>query len=185
MTETLSTSMVTGLVRLSYAHLFEPASINGSQPKFSVSIIIPKSDKKTIADINAAVEAAKQSGVAKYGGKIPAVLKLPLRDGDAERPDDAAYKNSYFLNASSAQRPGIVDVKRQAILDADAVYSGCYGLVSINCYPFNTNGNKGVAVGLNHVMKIKDGEALSGREDANTAFANVSTDAYVEENDDL
>lgn len=105
-----STKVVTGVVRLSYANVWEPASINGSNPKYSVSLIIPKSDKQTLDAINAAVDAAIKEGVAKFGGKIPnkAALKLPLRDGDTER-DDEAYKNSFFVNANSTTAPQIVD----------------------------------------------------------------------------
>ena len=100
-----STKVVTGVVRLSYANVWEPASINGSNPKYSVSLIIPKSDKQTLDAINAAVDAAIKEGVAKFGGKIPnkAALKLPLRDGDTER-DDEAYKNSFFVNANSTTK---------------------------------------------------------------------------------
>ena len=86
-----STKVVTGVVRLSYEHIWEPSSINGSTPKYSASLIIPKDDKKTVADINAAIEAALQQGAPKFGGKVPnkAALKLPLRDGDTEREDEA------------------------------------------------------------------------------------------------
>ena len=123
--------VVTGVVRLSYAHVWEPASINGGDEKYSVSLIIPKSDKKTIKAIQDAVEQAKQDGKAKFGGKIPANLKLPLRDGDIERPDDEAYADSYFINANSKDKPQIVDTKVQRILDQSEVYSGCYARVSI------------------------------------------------------
>ena len=113
-----STKVVTGVVRLSYANVWEPVSINGSNPKYSVSLIIPKSDKQTLDAINAAVDAAIKEGVAKFGGKIPnkAALKLPLRDGDTER-DDEAYKNSFFVNANSTTAPQIVDRSVQPILD--------------------------------------------------------------------
>ena len=123
--------VVTGVVRLSYAHVWEPASINGGDEKYSVSLIIPKSDKKTVKAIQDAVEQAKQDGKAKFGGKIPANLKLPLRDGDIERPDDEAYADSYFINANSKDKPQIVDTKVQRILDQSEVYSGCYARVSI------------------------------------------------------
>lgn len=140
--------VVTETVRLSYAHIWEPASINGGDEKYSVSLIIPKSDTKTIKAIQDAVEQAKQDGKAKFGGKIPANLKLPLRDGDIERPDDEAYADSYFINANSKDKPQIVDTKVQPILDRSEVYSGCYARVSISLYAFNTNGNKGIACGL-------------------------------------
>lgn len=95
--------------RLSYAHLWEPDSINGSEPKYSVSCIIDKQDKETIAKIQKAIETAKEEGKGKWGGKIPANLKTPLRDGDIDRPEDEAYADSMFLNANSKQAPQIVD----------------------------------------------------------------------------
>lgn len=178
-----STKVVVGPVRLSYLHIWEPAAIEeGQDKKYSASLIIPKSDKATIKRINDAIDAAKQQGKAsKFGGKIPANLKLPLRDGDNERPEDEAYAGCYFLNASAKTKPGIVDKNRQPILAQDEVYSGCYGFVSITFYPFDKAGNKGVAVGLNHIMKAKDGEPLGGRSSAENDFADIK----LEDDDDL
>ncbi len=141
-----STKVVTGIVRLSYANVWEPTSVNGGTPKYGVSLIIPKSDKKTITAINKAIDAAIQAGIGKFGGKIPnkAALKLPLRDGDAER-DDEAYADSFFVNANSPTAPQIVDRAVQQILDRSEVYSGCYAKVSINFYAFNSNGNRGMS----------------------------------------
>ena len=121
-----NTKVVTGVVRLSYANVWEPASINGGTPKYSVSLIIPKSDQKTIDAINAAVDAAIKDGAAKFGGKIPnkAALKLPLRDGDIEREDEA-YKDSYFVNANSTTAPQIVDRSVQPILDRADIVANC------------------------------------------------------------
>ena len=178
--KTNSTKVVTGIVRLSYANVWEPASINGSNPKYSVSLIITKSDTKTIADINAAVDAAIKDGAAKFGGKIPnkAALKLPLRDGDTER-DDEAYKDSYFVNANSTTAPQIVDRSVNPILDRAEVYSGCYARVSINFYAFNSNGNKGIACGLNNLQKIKDGEPLGGKSRAEDDFATDADEDFL------
>ena len=177
-----ATKVVTGVVRLSYANVWEPVSIKGGTPKFSVSLIIPKDDEKTLAAINAAIDAAIQDGVSKFGGKIPnrAALKLPLRDGDIERPDDEAYKDCYFINCNSKDKPQIVDKNVQPILDRNEVYSGCYARVSISLYPFNTNGNKGIACGLGNIQKIADGEPLGGRTRAEDDF-----EAYDEEDDFL
>ena len=174
----MSTKVITGKVRFSYCHVFEPAAISeGQEPKYSVSIIIPKSDKVTLDKINKAIEEAKQEGKTKFGGKIPGVLKLPLRDGDVERPDDEAYANSYFLNASSSVQPGIVDENRDEIMIKTEFYSGCYGRASINFYAFNTSGNKGIAVGLNNLQKIEDGEPLGGvRASAQDDFADDDDD---------
>lgn len=162
--------------RWSYCNVWQPKSINGGTPKYSVSLIIPKSDTATIKKIEAAIEAAYKEGEAKLKGNgrsVPAlsVLKTPLRDGDAERPDDEAYANAYFVNANSATAPGIVDADRQPIIDTSEVYSGLYGRASINFYAFNSNGNKGIACGLNNLQKIRDGEPLGGKSRAEDDFA--------------
>lgn len=162
--------------RWSYANVWEAKSINGGTPKFSVSLIIPKSDTRTIAKIKAAIEAAYREGEAKLKGNgktVPplSAIKTPLRDGDTERPDDPAYANAYFINANSATAPGIVDANLQPILERSEVYSGVYGRASINFYAFNSNGNKGIACGLNNLQKIRDGEPLGGKSRAEDDFA--------------
>jgi len=169
------TRVKTGKVRFSYVHVFEPTSIDDDSPKkYSISIIIPKSDTDTLARIEAGIEAAIEAGKSKLegkNGKIPKVLKTPLRDGDEERPDDETYADSYFLNASSSQKPGVVDADLQRLMDEDEFYSGCYGRASINFYAFNAAGNKGVAAGLNNLQKLEDGERLSGGPSAEDDFA--------------
>ena len=154
---------VTG-VRLSYANVWKPKSINGSEEKYSVSLIIPKSDTQTLQLINEAIDSATENGTSKFGGKTPnkGVLKTPLRDGDIERENDEAYKNAYFINANSKEKPRIVDLQRRDITDESLVYSGCHANVSVTFYAYNASGNKGVACGLCNIQKVKDGEALSG-----------------------
>ena len=177
MNENQATKVVTGKVRFSYLHVWEPAAVEeGSQKKYSVSLIIPKSDTDTVARIKNAIQSALEAGKAKFGGKIPATLKLPLRDGDIERADDDAYLNSWFLNANSSKQPGIVDQNVQPILQQDEIYSGCYGRASINFFAFNTNGNKGIACGLNNIQKLSDGELLGGRTTAEFDFADDCSD---------
>ncbi|WP_147564987.1 DUF2815 family protein [Clostridium tyrobutyricum] len=170
--------------RWSYANVWEPKSINGGAPKYSVSLIIPKSDKNTVEKIQAAVKAAYEEGQGKLKGNgktVPAlsVLKTPLRDGDTERPDDSAYADSYFINANSAAAPGIVDADRQPIIDRSEVYSGVYGRASISFYAFNSNGNKGIACGLNNLQKIKDGEPLGGKSRAEDDFATEEDEGFL------
>ena len=171
------TKVITGVnTRWSYANVWEAKSINGGAPKFSVSLIIPKSDTKTVEKIKAAIQAAYEEGESKLKGNgktVPAlsVLKTPLCDGDLERPDDEAYANSYFVNANSGTAPGIVDADRQPITDHSEVYSGVYGRASINFYAFNSNGNKGIACGLNNLQKMRDGEPLGGKTCAEDDFA--------------
>ena len=178
--KTNSTKVVTGVVRLSYEHVREPASVNGSNPKYSVSLIIPKSDTKTIAAINQAIDNAIRDGAAKFGGKIPpkGALKLPLRDGDTEREDEA-YRDAYFINANSTTAPQIVDRSVQPILDRSEVYSGCYARVSINFYAFNSNGNRGIACGLGNIQKVRDGEPLGGKTSAADDFATDLDDDFL------
>ncbi|MYV21281.1 DUF2815 family protein [Lactobacillus salivarius] len=170
-----NTKVVTGInTRLSYANIWEPKSINGGKEKYSVSLIIPKSDTKTVTAIEKAIDAAIEEGIGKFGGKKPnkAALKLPLRDGDLEK-DDLNYKDAYFINANSITAPQIVDKQVQPILDQTEVYSGCYARVSISFYAFNTNGNRGVACGLGNIQKIRDGEPLGGHSSASDDFTAI------------
>ena len=177
MTKTVNPlKVVTGPdTRWSYVNAWEPKSINGGTPKYSVSLIIPKSDNKTVAKLKAAIEAAYIEGEAKLKGNgksVPtfAAIKTPLRDGDIERPDDPAYVNAYFINANATSAPGIVDADRNPILTRSEVYSGVYGRASISFYAFNSNGNKGIACGLNNLQKVRDGEPLGGKNSAESDF---------------
>ena len=169
--------------RWSYANVWEAKSINGGTPKFSVSLIIPKSTR-TLNKIKAAIEAAYKEGESKLKGNgktVPPLssIKQPLRDGDIERPDDEAYANAYFVNANSATAPGIVDSNLDPILERSEVYSGVYGRASINFYAFNSNGNKGIACGLNNLQKIRDGESLGGKSRAEDDFATDVDDDFL------
>ena len=167
------TKVVTGVVRLSYANVWEPKSINGGAEKYSVSLIIPKADTKTLGAIQKAIDSAIEEGRGKFGGKVPskATLKLPLRDGDVDRPDDEAYTNCYFINANSSSAPEIVDKSLNPVLNRSEVYSGVYARVSINFYAFNSNGNRGIACGLGNIQKVRDGEPLGGKASAADDFA--------------
>ena len=174
------TKVITGVqTRWSYANVWNPkAMAEGAKPKYSVSLIITKSDTVTIQKIKAAIKAAYEEGQSKLKGNgksVPplAAIKTPLRDGDVERPDDETYQNAYFVNANSPTAPGIVDADRQPIIDTSEVYSGVYGRASITFYAFNSNGNKGIACGLNNLQKIADGEPLGGRSRAEDDFADI------------
>ena len=176
------TKVITGKdTRWSYCNVWDAKSINGGTPKFSVSLIIPKSDEATGRKIKAALVAAYHDGESKLRGNgkvVPPLvaIKNPLRDGDTERPDDPAYANSYFVNANSATAPGVVDADCNPILTRSEVYSGVYGRASISFYAFNSNGNRGIACGLNNLQKIRDGEPLGGRASAESDFADDDED---------
>ena len=175
----MNTTKVIIPCRFSYLHAFEPIAVNGGDPKYSVSAIIPKSDTKTVEAVKKAIELAKKESVGKWGGKVPNGLKLPLRDGDIDRPDDENYKNSYFINANSRQAPQVVDNKVQPIIDQGEVYSGCYGRISVTFYGFNSNGNRGIAAGLGNIQKLKDGPSLGGRTTAAADFDSVDEEDFL------
>lgn len=157
--------------RFSFVNVWEPRSINGGDPRYSISVIIPKNDKATINKVLRAIEEAKKEGAARFGGRVPANLKIPVKDGDIERPGDPGYKDSYFINASSYEPPQVVDAKVQPILNRSEVYSGCYGKVSLNFYAYSNkaNGSRGIAAGLGNVQKLREGEPL-GRSSAEDDF---------------
>lgn len=184
-TITNPTKVITGpQTRWSYANVWNPKSINGGKPKCSVSLIIPKSDVRTVEKIKAAIKAAYEEGESKLKGNGKSVpplsaIKTPLRDGDIERSDDETYRNAYFVNANSDTAPGVVDADRQPILDTSEVYSGVYGRASVNFYAFNSNGNRGIACGLNNLQKIRDGEPLGGKARAEDDFASADDDDFL------
>jgi hypothetical protein len=156
------TKVITGKCRLSFVNIFKPVvGMDGGEPKYSVCLLIPKTDKATVKKIKDAVEAAKADGISLWGGKVPGNLKTPLRDGDAERADRPEYAGMYFMNVSSKKKPGVVDANRNDIDDESEVYSGCYGRASINFYAYS-NRSKGVGAGLNNIQKIADGERFGG-----------------------
>lgn len=170
--------------------------MDGGEPKYSTAILIPKEDKETLRKYKAIIDTLKKQAEAKYGGKLPTKFHVPLRDGDEEKPDDEAYSGHYFFNASSKNKPGIVKpigkdgngkTKFQEITDTTEVYSGCYAKVSVNFYLFDTKGNKGIAAGLNNIVKVQDGDFLGGRSSVSDDFANEDFDDVVEvdEEDDF
>ena len=164
----------------SYLNVNEPkVPLGGGTPKYSVSLIIPKSDVTTYNKIQAAIRAAYEEGQGKLRGagkSVPALedIKLPLRDGD--KKGDDAYKGCWYINANSTTKPGVVDADRQPIIETSELYSGIVGRASITLYAFNTNGNKGIAAGLNNLQKLADGTPLGGHSRAEDDFADLDDD---------
>lgn len=173
-----TTKVVTGLVRFSYVNVFKPQAINGStDEKYSVSLIIPKTDKVTLNKIKTAIAAATEKGkTAKWGGKLPKALDNPLHDGDVEKEDDEVYAGSFYLNAKCKGKPGVVDKHKMPITDEEDFYSGCYGYASVNFFAYDAAGNKGIGCGLNNVMKWRDGENLGGRASAENDFEAIEAE---------
>ena len=177
--------VITGKVVMSYLTVNEPKTpLGGGTPKYSVSLIIPKSDTATVEKIRAAIKAAYDEGQSKLKGNsksVPALddLKTPLRDGDKEHKGDDAYKDSFFVNANSTTKPGVVDADRNPILDSSELYSGIIGRASINFYAFNSNGNRGIACGLNNLQKLADGTPLGGHSRAEDDFADDDDNDFL------
>jgi hypothetical protein len=170
-----ATKVVTGEVRLSYCWLLQPrkGEDENERDKYGCTILVPKSDKATIAKINKAIEAAKEQGKkSKWGGKVPKNLKVTFRDGDEEKDLDEQpeYKGMMFMSVSSNTRPGLVGRDLSPLTSEDEVYSGMYARVAIAAAPFDFNGSKGVTFYLNHVQKLRDGENLAGRSKPEDVF---------------
>lgn len=178
-------AVTTGKVRLSFCHLWEPYAQNpGDEPKYSVTILIPKTDTATLNTIYAEMAAAEQQGVvSKWNGVKPPIVKNPLYDGDGVRPSGEPFgeecKGCMVMTASSKEQPSIVDLQVQPILNRSDVYSGCYARVSLNFFPYASSGNKGIGCGLNAVQKLEDGETLAGRVSAQEAFGGANAYAGV------
>ena len=176
----VTTKAIIGEVRFSYVHVFEPHSISGEEPKYQMCILIPKTDTATVEKVRKAIDAAYRAGIGKFGGKLPQEWRNPLRDGDLAKSGDESFKGMWYINASSKTRPGVVKAVMEngqkrlvQITDPQEVYSGCYGFVSINFYAYSAIGNKGVAAGLNNVLKSREGEFLGGRTSPETDFTGI------------
>lgn len=167
------TQVITDETRLSYLHAFKPwANQPGQEEKYSACVIIPKTAKKTIAFINEAIENATENGkTSKWSGKVPKNLHNPLRDGDEVADEKPELKGCWYLNANSTRRPGLINADRSEIFSEEDLKSGDYAKVHLSFYPYAASGNNGIAVGLENIMKTRDGEALGGaRMKAEDAF---------------
>lgn len=179
MPEKSETRLVTGEVRLSFVHLFEPWTNDPEkEARYSVTLLIPKSDKDTIKRLRAAEDAAKEEGKSKWGGKVPPNVASIIHDGDEEADLDRSpeYAGNLYMTVGSKQRPGVVDRNVDPILDPTQVYSGCYARVSLNAFSYNTAGKKGVSFGLGNVQFLRDGDPLGGWTRAEDDFDAVEDD---------
>lgn len=183
----MSDTIVTGQARLSYVNVFTPKTPqNGGDPKYSVTVLIPKSDIATKQAIDNAIQQAMQEAV-NNGIQLPPVPAIPVHDGDGTRQNGEEYgpecKGHWVFTASSKNKPEVVDANVQPILSPTAVYSGCYGRVSVRFYAYNSNGRKGIGCGLGNVQKLRDGEPLGGGTTAKQDFGTpLQPTAYPQQN---
>lgn len=173
--------MITPVARASYANVWEPGETPQGDLKYSISLIIPKDDP-AIAEIKAAIKSCIVAKLGSDESKWPKNMKNPLRDGDEER-DGKEYAGSFFMNAGSKNQPGIVDSNVRPITDRDDFYSGCYCRASVSFFYYDQKGNKGVGVGLNNLMKVKDGERLDGRRSAEDEFSSFTSETQTQTDD--
>ena len=172
------TALRLGEVTFAFAHVLYPRrEEDGTAGKYSVCVLIPKSDVSAINMIQQAVAAAQEKGrMTKWGGKIPARMNLPLHDGDAD-DKGPEFAGMMYFNCSTKNKPGVRVLENGHIseaLDDDDFYSGCWGAVTVNMYPYANSGNNGIAVGLNNVIKTRDAERLSGGSSADADFADMA-----------
>lgn len=176
MYQNIATKVLTGEVRLSYANLTTPrAPQQGGEPKYSVTLLIPKTDAATIADINASIKAAYDDGVSKKWGGAHPTPKQIVHDGDGLRPSGLPFgdecKGHLVLTASTKNKPQVVGIDNlDCELAPSDIYSGMYARVTINFFAYDTAGSKGVGCGLGNVLKTRDGEALAGGASAASDF---------------
>lgn len=173
--EKSKTLVTTGKCRFSYANLTKAVAIQGrGEPKFSVCLLIPKSDKASIKKIQDAIDAAVEQGLANikdWPGRTSQKFWNPLQDGDRDKPGKPEYKGMMFVNAKSGTRPNIVDKEKQEILDTTEIYSGMWGRASISFFPYSQSGGIGVGAGLNNVQKLADDKPFTGRSSPDEDFA--------------
>lgn len=172
--------VLTGEVRLSYCNLTTPrASQQGGEPKYSVTLLIPKTDLATKADIDASIQAAANEALAKvWNGARPPQLRVPIYDGDGVRPSGVPFgdecKGHWVMTASTKNKPQVVGIDNiNCDLAPSDIYSGMYARVTIRFFGYSNSGNKGIGCGLGNVMKTRDGEALAGSASASVDFAGV------------
>lgn len=169
-----------GEIRLSYAYLFnKKPTPDGKEGKYSTAVLIPKSNTKAVEMIKEAIEAAKMEGKDTLGGKIPSTLKVPLRDGDEEHPDDATYEGMYFFNCNTTRKPDLMVLENGHLsdaLDEDDVYSGCWGAITITFRAYNNSGNKGIGAYIGNFVKTRDDERLSGGSTGAEDFGDLAED---------
>ena len=172
------TAIRIGEVRFSFPRVFTPGSVDENSPKkYSCSILIDKDNDAAVKLVREAIDAAAKKGAEKFwSGKVPANIKKPLRDGDFDREDDPAYHGMWFLNANNTRKPGVQVLEDGMRYDAteEDFYAGCYGAVTLDFYPYDKKGNKGVAVSLGNLIKLRDGEHLaSGGESTDSSFSDL------------
>jgi hypothetical protein len=180
----MSKKVITGRARASYVNVFRPRKndLSGKE-EYSMMVIVPKSDKKTVSALK---DAAQGAADERWGGKPPKGIRMPLRDADREADDagepvQAHLKGCYFMNVKSNDKPGLVDKNRMEVIDANEFQSGDYCRVSLNAFAYDVNGNRGVSFGLQNIQVLDKGEPLGSKARAEDEFDDWSDDESGED----
>ena len=182
MYQNIPTKVLTCEVRLSYVNLVQPKTNDlnpGEEPKYSVTLLIPKTEVNCKKDIDASIEAAAKMAEKKlWGGKRPPVMAIPIHDGDGVRRNGTAFgdecREHWIITAKTKTKPQVVHQSNVRVeLAPQDIYSGMYGRVTINFYGYDFRGNRGIGCGLGNVMKTREGEPLTGVTSAATDFADL------------
>ncbi len=166
--------VVTPIFRVSFPAVFKPEGMDGSEPKYGVTMLFDSE-----ADLTELKQIARAAVKEKWGDKPPANMRTPFRDG-AEKPDLDGYAGCVFVAARSKRRPGVVDENVQPIIDESQFYAGCYARASVTAYTYDKSGNKGVSFSLVNVQKIKDGEPFSSTSNPEDDFGPASESSVDE-----
>ena len=176
--------VLTGVCRLSYVSVVTPrAPKQGGEAKYSVTLLIPKTDYATKADIDASMQAAAQEAVSKvWNGTRPPTLRVPIYDGDSVRQSGEPFgdecKGHWVMAASTKIKPQVVGIDNISVeLAPSDIYSGMYARVTLRFFGYSNSGNKGIGCGLGNILKVRDGEPLAGNASASSDFAGVGNAA--------
>lgn len=184
----MSTKVVTGKVRFSFCHIWEPQeSQDGGDPKYSITLLIPKTDSATMGKIKAAIKEAGDNFRAKNGAaSLPATPQTTLHDGDGTRPSGDPFgpecKGCWVITINSKVKPVIVDAFRNEVTSPTEVYSGCYGRAAMSFYGYNSHGKKGISAQLLSVQKLSDGEpfgTVGSADDFDDGFTDEADDGWM------
>lgn len=182
--------LVTPVFRASFPNLFVPKAMQeGQTPKYSVSAVFEpdtmnEADKKRWQAILDLIDETTMEKFKKKASQLPGNYKQAIRDGSEKAELEGYGDGKKFANLTSKMKPGVVDANG-VDMSPDDIYPGCYLRATVSAYAYDMNGGKGVALGLQNIRFVRDGERLDARTDAGEDFKDVEDDRDEMEDDPL